>query len=92
VTATAEQPATTGQDQAATIARAGEVLGRAQERAWITGGLRIIYAMALLEAALSAPDRDSLAVLAIEAATENLIITIRDACGDDEASYVGGDE
>jgi hypothetical protein len=76
--------------QAAVIARAREVLGRAQERAWLTGGLRVVYAMALLETALSDRDRDSLTVLAIEAATENLIITIRRECSGDEADYVGG--
>jgi hypothetical protein len=78
--------------RAAVIARAGEVLARAQERAWVTGGLRVVNAMALLEAALGDRDRDSLAVLTIEAATENLIITVRHACGGDEADYVGGDK
>jgi len=81
---------TVNADQAAVTA--GEALGRAQEHAWITGGLRVVSAMALLETVLADPDRDSLTVLAIEAATENLIITIRRECGDDEADYVGGAE
>lgn len=82
-----------GAGQAAVIVRAREVLGRAQDRAWITGGLRAVYAMALLETALADPDRDSLAVLAVEAATENLLLVIARECGQDEARYVTeGDE
>jgi hypothetical protein len=78
--------------QAAVIARAHAVHARATERAWVTGGIRVVYAMALLEAALDA-DRDSLAVLIVEAATENLLLVITRECGQDEARYVTeGDE
>lgn len=78
--------------RAAVIARARAVHGRAAERAWVAGGVRVVYAMALLEAALRDSDRDSLAVLIVEAATENLIAVIRRECGGDEADYVGGAE